>query len=112
MVIIMPEVTVAKLAGFCFGVNRAVNTVKAAIDGTSHVYTLGKLIHNPGFLNSLAEKGVKIISADELESIFNETNEQNRTVICTRAHGITRELTEKFLPATGHEPTIVHLVGE
>lgn len=25
---------------------------------------------------------------------------------------ITRELTEKFLPATGHEPTIVHLVGE
>ena len=92
----MAEVTVASLAGFCFGVNRAVNTVKAAIDGTSRVYTLGKLIHNPSFLMSLADKGVKVISADELDAIFDAASEQNPTVICTRAHGITRELSERL----------------
>ena len=92
----MAEVTVASLAGFCFGVNRAVNTVKAAIDGTSRVYTLGKLIHNPSFLKSLADKGVKVISADELDAIFDAASEQNPTVICTRAHGITRELSERL----------------
>ena len=46
----MGDVVVAKLAGFCFGVSRAVESVEKTIDGRSEIYTLGKLIHNPTFI--------------------------------------------------------------
>ena len=39
----MGDVVVAKLAGFCFGVSRAVESVEKTIDGRSEIYTLGKL---------------------------------------------------------------------
>ncbi|MCI8387671.1 MAG: bifunctional 4-hydroxy-3-methylbut-2-enyl diphosphate reductase/30S ribosomal protein S1 [Clostridiales bacterium] len=92
----MAEITVAKLAGFCFGVSRAVDTVESSIGTGGRLYTLGKLIHNPGFIRSLEDKGVKVISADDLERIFDETNVNNETTIFTRAHGITRELSEQL----------------
>ena len=41
------EVTVAKSAGFCFGVKRAVDTVYREIEsGEKPVYTFGPIIHN------------------------------------------------------------------
>ena len=45
-------ITVAKTAGFCFGVRRAVDTVYeqlSLISGTAHpkLFTLGEIIHNP-----------------------------------------------------------------
>ncbi|MBQ8508795.1 MAG: bifunctional 4-hydroxy-3-methylbut-2-enyl diphosphate reductase/30S ribosomal protein S1 [Clostridia bacterium] len=92
----MPEITVAKLAGFCFGVSRAVETVESLIGSGAAVYTLGKLIHNPGFLASLEAKGVRVIDAGDLSRIFAETDEAHPTVICTRAHGITRDLTKRL----------------
>lgn len=92
----MAEITVAKLAGFCFGVSRAVGLVESAIGGRKRLFTLGKLIHNPGFIRSLEEKGVRAIGAEELEGILSETDENNPTVIFTRAHGIPRELSERL----------------
>ncbi len=82
-------VTVAKLAGFCFGVSRAVETVEKSIKEGGSVYTLGKLIHNPGFIRDLENRGVKAIDLSEIEGIFAKTDEGNPTIICTRAHGIT-----------------------
>ncbi len=86
------SVTVASLAGFCFGVSRAVDTVEAAVKNGGTVYTLGKLIHNPGFIQDLEARGVKIIDADGIEKAAAEASEKNPAVICTRAHGITAEL--------------------
>ena len=40
------SVTVAQSAGFCFGVNRAVELVEKAAESGSRVYTLGPIIHN------------------------------------------------------------------
>ena len=39
------KITVAKTAGFCFGVNRAVNTVYRLLENGERVCTLGPIIH-------------------------------------------------------------------
>jgi len=90
------SVTVASLAGFCFGVSRAVDTVEEEIKNGGRVYTLGKLIHNSGFINELTERGVNIIDADSIEDLAKTASKASPAVICTRAHGITSELDERL----------------
>ena len=41
------QITVAESAGFCFGVNRAVQMVYSALERNEPVATLGPIIHNP-----------------------------------------------------------------
>ena len=52
------EIEIAKNAGFCFGVDRAVNSVYGLIDENKecNIYTLGNLIHNPTISEDLAHK--------------------------------------------------------
>ncbi len=92
----MAEIFVAKLAGFCFGVKNAVDAVERAISTGKRVFTLGKLIHNPSYIASLEEKGVRIVGESDLDMIMETTGEATPTIICTRAHGITKELSEKL----------------
>ena len=47
------KITVAKSAGFCFGVNRAVQMVFGLLDEGKQVCTLGPIIHNPQTLQEL-----------------------------------------------------------
>ncbi len=54
-------VKLAKTAGFCFGVDRAVNLVYELLDKGERVCTLGPIIHNPQLVQELESKGVKII---------------------------------------------------
>ncbi|MCQ4725056.1 bifunctional 4-hydroxy-3-methylbut-2-enyl diphosphate reductase/30S ribosomal protein S1 [Anaerotignum faecicola] len=76
------EIIVAKSAGFCFGVSRAVEAVYNAV-GNGDIYTYGPIIHNKTVTDELAKKGVKIInSIDEIE---------NGTVIL-RSHGVGEEV--------------------
>ena len=85
------NVTVASSAGFCFGVNKAVNTVYEQIE-KSHlpVYTLGPIIHNAIVVKDLAEKGVKVInSEEELEDIKEGT-------VIIRSHGVSKNMREKL----------------
>ena len=57
----MRQVTLAKSAGFCFGVKRAVNKVyEEAKKG--RVYTYGPIIHNEEVVKDLENKGVKVIN--------------------------------------------------
>ena len=65
------EVTVAKSAGFCFGVKRAVDTVYREIEsGEKPVYTFGPIIHNEQVVEDLENRGVQVIlSEDELEGL-------------------------------------------
>ena len=88
----MPEITVAKLAGFCFGVSRAVKCVEDSLATGSKIYTLGKLIHNPTFIASLEQRGVRVTFAEELPAIFVEASEASPVIICTRAHGVTKDV--------------------
>ena len=82
------SVTVAKSAGFCFGVNRAVELVeKMAAEGGS-VATLGPIIHNRHVVEKFQRLGVKVIERPE-------EAEAGMTVII-RSHGVAREVLQKL----------------
>ena len=51
------SIEVAKTAGFCFGVNRAVQMVYDLIEAGESICTLGPIIHNPQLVAELAQKG-------------------------------------------------------
>ncbi len=55
------EIVIAKNAGFCFGVKRAINLVVKAGEGKKSLYTLGPIIHNPQVVDKLEKQGVGII---------------------------------------------------
>ena len=57
----MRKITVAKSAGFCFGVDRAVNLVEKLLDDGKKVATLGPIIHNPQMVEMLSQRGVVIV---------------------------------------------------
>ena len=76
------EIILAKSAGFCFGVNRAIEAVKNAI-GTDDIYTYGPIIHNKTVTADLEKKGVKCI-----ESIDEATN----GTIVLRSHGVGKKV--------------------
>ncbi len=59
------EVFLAKTAGFCFGVDRAVKTVQRLLSEKGRVYTLGPIIHNPQMVKELEEKGAVAVDAPE-----------------------------------------------
>jgi len=80
------EVILAKSAGFCFGVHRAVDTVYERTD-KENVYTYGPIIHNEEVVKDLESKGVKAISdVDEIEGM-----NDNATVII-RSHGVSKNV--------------------
>ena len=84
----MREVTVAKSAGFCFGVDRAVKMVYSELSKDSKVATLGPIIHNQDVVNDMKSKGARVIeSVDELEP--------DETVVI-RSHGVGREVYEQI----------------
>ncbi len=93
------EITVAKGAGFCFGVSRAAELVQNAIasrrPGTT-IYTLGHLIHNPHYIEELKQNGVYPIEEDALDALFSATDATHGTVLAVRTHGICRVLSEKL----------------
>ena len=84
-------VTVAKTAGFCFGVSRAVDTVYQHLAEGKKLYTLGEIIHNPQVTAELKSKG-----ADVAESIADMT-EQRPVII--RSHGVPRSVYEELSAA-------------
>ena len=59
------SVTVAKSAGFCFGVNRAVEMVEKCVSEGKRVVTLGPIIHNRHVVAKFDSMGVKVIESPE-----------------------------------------------
>ena len=83
-------VILAKSAGFCFGVKRAVDTVYERILEKEPLYTFGPIIHNEEVVRDLEEKGVVVVNdVDEL------AGKPQGTVII-RAHGVERGVCEKI----------------
>ncbi len=78
------EIRTAKTAGFCFGVNRAVDMLYKMIDEGKSVCTLGPIIHNPQVIEDLESKGVKAVASPS------EVPHGYEVVI--RAHGVTKEV--------------------
>ena len=81
------EVKLAKTAGFCFGVDRAVNLVYDLIEKGNKVCTLGPIIHNQQLVDDLISRGVKII--DDISDC-----PKGYTVVI-RTHGVEKEVIDK-----------------
>ncbi len=84
----MNKVTVAKSAGFCFGVDRAVKMVYNELESNTKVATLGPIIHNQDVVNDMNAKGARVVnSVDELHP--------DETVVI-RSHGVGKEVYDKI----------------
>ena len=81
------KITLAKTAGFCFGVNRAVQSVYDLLEKGEKVCTLGPIIHNPQLVEELKQRGVRIVESPE------EVKEGETLVI--RSHGVEESVTER-----------------
>lgn len=83
----MSEIIVAKSAGFCFGVKRAIELAYQQLDTDQPTYSYGPLIHNKEVTNDLARKGINIV--DELDTI-------TEGAIIIRSHGVGRDIYEEI----------------
>ena len=91
-------VTVAKTAGFCFGVRRAVDTVYRQLEESCRtespkLYTLGEIIHNPQVVEELNDLGA--VAVEQLPELL--TLEQTEKVpVIIRSHGVPHSVYEAF----------------
>ncbi|MDF2632708.1 MAG: bifunctional 4-hydroxy-3-methylbut-2-enyl diphosphate reductase/30S ribosomal protein [Caproiciproducens sp.] len=81
------KITVAKSAGFCFGVNRAVKMVNELLDSGKNVCTLGPIIHNPQTLAQLEARGVKIVDSPD--------DVPKDATLVIRSHGVTKAVFDR-----------------
>ena len=79
------NVIIAKSAGFCFGVKRAVNMVYEAIEKESiPIYTYGPIIHNDEVVKDMKSQGVHVVSnLEQLDSL-------EKGIMIIRSHGISK----------------------
>lgn len=105
----MSKITIAKTAGFCFGVTRAIKIACETAEKHGKAYTYGPLIHNNDVIAELNGKGVSV--TESLDAQFSP--------IVIRSHGVPKsvydELTEKQIeyvdatcPFVGKIHQIVH----
>lgn len=85
------EVTLAKSAGFCFGVKRAVDLVYQESEKPQKVYTLGPIIHNEQVVADLEAKGVHVLQED-----LSDLSEGEEATVIIRSHGISKQLYRKL----------------
>ena len=84
------RITLAETAGFCFGVDRAVNMAYELASKNIPTATLGELIHNNFVTSELESKGVRMIETPS-------QTEKGETVII-RAHGVGRYIYNELYP--------------
>ena len=78
------EIRLAKTAGFCFGVNRAVELTYKLLDEGHRVATLGPLIHNPQAVEDMRRKGAQVVNTVQDVPAGCE--------VVIRSHGVPRSI--------------------
>ncbi len=82
------KVELAKTAGFCFGVKRAVETVYEQTEKhkTEKIYTFGPIIHNEEVIKDMQKSGVTVLNTvQELEAL-------TEGIVIIRSHGVPRSI--------------------
>ncbi len=74
------NITIDKNSGYCFGVEFAIKMAEDEMEESGQLYCLGDIVHNDMEVNRLYEKGLRVISRDELKKLQN-------TKVLIRAHG-------------------------
>ena len=81
------KVKIAKEAGFCFGVKRAMKMAWDELELSSDIYALGPLIHNKQAVQKYEEKGLRTV--DTINDIPNNKN------VIIRSHGVSKDIYDK-----------------
>ena len=89
------EIRLAKTAGFCFGVNRAVELTYGLLAEGHKVATLGPLIHNPQAVEDMRRKGAQVV--DTVQDV------PAGCEVVIRSHGVPRSVYDE-LAARGIRP--------
>ena len=86
------EVLLAKTAGFCFGVKRAVDTVYKQLDmaGDKRIYTYGPIIHNEEVIKDLESRGVNVIRSEE------DLVQAKGGIVIIRSHGVPKRICDRL----------------
>ena len=89
----MAELETAKSAGFCFGVEKAVNTVYSEIGKSRKIYTYGPIIHNENVVEDLRKQGVGIaMNEDDIVRIAEECRKDcTPATVIIRSHGVPKK---------------------
>lgn len=91
------KVILAKSAGFCFGVKRALELAEKTVEeNQTPIYTYGPIIHNEQVIAELENKGVTVMKEDSAP------DEYPAGTVILRSHGVSREVYESILSA-GHK---------
>ena len=117
------KITVAKDAGYCFGVRDAVNLAYDASDRYGEVYMLGDIVHNENVVKDLENAGAKVVETLDdipkdkpvllrahgtINETWSEAKEKNLNIIdatCPLVHEIHREV--KMLEEEGRKIVII-----
>ena len=90
----MRKITVAENAGFCFGVKRATDRLEEALAsraGGERIFTLGHLIHNETYNESLRRRGVETVDVGAIKGLAEGADAEHPVKVLVRAHGCPRE---------------------
>ena len=84
------EVKLAKTAGFCFGVKRAVETVYEQVNQCPNekIYTYGPIIHNAEVIKDMKQKGVEVLDGED------DLKQLTDGVVIIRSHGVPKHIHE------------------
>jgi 4-hydroxy-3-methylbut-2-enyl diphosphate reductase len=91
------EVTIDQDSGFCFGVVYAIDMAESILEEDGYLYCLGDIVHNDEEVARLKDKGLRIISHEDLKGIRNEK-------VLIRAHG---EAPETYKTALDNNITLI-----
>ena len=80
----MAKITLAKKAGFCFGVDRAIRLIEDLVSQGKKVATLGPIIHNQQVIDDLTAQGVVVV--EEPSQV------PEGAILVLRTHGVTRDV--------------------
>ena len=82
------EITLAKSAGYCFGVSRAIKLVNDALDNGKKVATLGEIIHNADVVRNLEKRGARVVN--DIDEVADDE------ILVIRSHGVGQEVYNKI----------------
>ena len=86
------KVLLAKTAGFCFGVKRAVDTVYQQVEENKDckIYTFGPIIHNDEVIKDMQEKGVTVLEGEE------DLPKAKNGIVIIRSHGVPKRICDRM----------------
>ncbi len=100
------EINVSKYAGFCFGVDRAVSTVKRLLENKANerIFSLGSVVHNSGVMSELSSLGLTVITEEDLASVAKSASEDSPCIVTVRAHGVEKALEDDLKRLSQQNP--------